>query len=73
MSEAVLEAPWLCIDAHCGARLPRGKGGGGTPGPGAAVQLLITFRGGGTGGGSKKLCLIGNRKAVINLDLVVPV
>lgn len=48
-------------------------GGGGTQGPGAAVQLLITFRGGGTGEGSKKLCLIGNRKAVINLDLVVPV
>lgn len=51
----------------------RGGGGGGTQGPGAAVQLLITFRGGGTGEGSKKLCLIGNRKAVINLDLVVPV
>lgn len=56
MSEAVLEAPWLCIDAHCGARLPQGKRGGDL-GPGAAVQLLITFRGGGTGRGQQEALL----------------
>lgn len=40
MSEAVLEAPWLCIDAHCGARLPRGKGGGGGP---RGLGLLCSY------------------------------
>lgn len=72
MSEAVLEAPWLCIDAHCGARLPRGEGGG-PRGLGLLCSYSSRSGVGKLGGGSKKLCLIRNRKAVINLDLVVPV
>lgn len=49
------------------------EGKGGPRGLGLLCSYSSRSGVGELGGGSKKLCLIGNRKAVINLDLVVPV